>query len=139
MEWADHADNGLDSLTAGAGGLRPVRFNTPEPWLMRLAPWLPWREDPADPTHRTKLLNYAPFASIMWSFFLQPGVGAGNSVPVHDYILAPSQCGEVLQVFKAAGFAHNGSSFASLAIAIQSFATYQRFPESLLDTSRHLQ
>ena len=106
---------------------------------MTLAPWLPWREDPADPAHRTKLLDYAPFAAIMWSFFLQNDSIARNAVPIYNYILAPSQCDDVLKKFKATGFAHNGSSFASLAIAIQAYATYRNFPEFFLDSSKHLQ
>ena len=139
MEWADPHAGRLDSRTKAAGDLRPVRFNIAEPWLMTLAPWLPWQEDPADPAHRTKLLDYAPFAAIMWSFFLQKDSISRNAVPIHNYILAPSQCCDVLKKFEATGFTHKGSSFATLAIAIQTYATHRRFPESFLDVSKHLQ
>ena len=70
MEWANPQADSLDPPDA-AGNLRPIRFEAPEPWLMTLAPWLPWRKDPADPARQTQLLNYAPFAAIMWSFFIQ--------------------------------------------------------------------
>ena len=45
----------------------------------------------------------------------------------------------MLKKFEATSFAHDGSSFASLAIAIQAYATYRKFPESFLDASKHLQ
>ena len=140
MEWANPQSDSLDPPDA-AGILRPIRFEAPEPWLMKLAPWLPWRKDPTDPARQTQLLNYAPFAAVMWSFFIQGDSIAceNNEVPVYDHILAPSQCSEVLEKFETEGFAHDGSSFASLAIAIQAYATHHRFPESHLDSNKHLQ
>ena len=140
MEWANpHADS-LDPLAA-AGNLRPVRFKSPEPWLMKLAPWLPWRDDPADPTRQTKLLDYAPFAAIMWSFFLEIGSTYDscpnlhpfrqNMAPVYNHVLHPGQCSEVLKIFEASGFTHDGSSFVSLSMAIQAYAT-PKVPRVLL-------
>ena len=138
MEWADPHASRLDSRTKATEDLRPVRFNTAEPWLMTLAPWLPWQEDPADPAHRTKLLDYAPFAAIMWSFFLQEDSISKNEVPILcNHILAPDECYDVLKKFEATSFTHEGSSFATLAIAIQTYATQQRFRESFLDSSKH--
>ena len=139
MEWAKPGSGRLDAKTKAMGDLRPVRFNTPAPWLMTLAPWLPWQEDPADPAHRTKLLDYAPFAAVMWSFFLQEDSIAANEVPMCQHILAPSECCDVLRVFEANGFTHDGSSFATLTIAIQTYATQQQFRESFLDSSKHLE
>ena len=86
MEWANPQADSLDPLTA-AGDLRPVRFKSPEPWLMTLAPWLPWQDDPADPARQTKLLDYAPFAAIMWSFFLE----FGESCPA-SHLFGINQC-----------------------------------------------
>ena len=106
---------------------------------MALAPWLPCQEDPADPARRTKFLDYAPFAAIMWSFFLQKDPISRNAVPIYNYVLAPSQCCDVLKKFEATGFTHKGSSFTTLAIAIQEYATHRQFPESFLDASKHLQ
>ena len=73
----------------------------------------------------------------MWSFFIQGDSIAfrQNEVPVYNHILAPSQCSNVLAKFETTGFAHDGSSFTSLAIAIQAYATHHRFPESHLDAN----
>ena len=139
MEWADLRAGRLDSRTKATGDLRPVRFNTAAPWLMTLAAWLPWREDPADPAHRTQRLDYAPFAAIMWSFFLQEDSISNNEVPICNHILAPHECDEVLKKFEATGFTNEGSSFATLTIAIQTYATQERFGESFLDSSKHLE
>ena len=116
---------------------------------MKLAPWLPWQDDPADPPHQTKLLNYAPFAAIMWSFFIEIGSSYDsssslhlfrqNKEPVYNHVLHPGQCSEVLKVFETSGFTHDGSSFVSLSMAIQAYATDRRFPGSYLSASRHLQ
>ena len=91
MEWANPQVRQLRPSDEAAGDLRPVRFKSPEPWLMTLAPWLPWQEDPADPARQTKLLDYAPFAAVMWSFFLQEDSIAANEVPMCQHILAPSR------------------------------------------------
>ena len=139
MEWADPRAGRLDSRTKAMGDVRPVRFNTAAPWLMTLAPWLPWQEDPADPAHRTKVLDYAPFAAIMWSFFLQEDSISKTEVTIYNYILARDGCCDVLKKFEATGFTHEGSSFATLAIAIQTYATQRRFRESFLDSSKHLE
>ena len=139
MEWAAPQTGRLDSKTKAMGDLRPVRFNTAAPWLMTLAPWLPWQEDPVDPAHRTKLLDYAPFAAIMWSFFLQDDSISKNEVPICNHILAPVECDDVLKRFEASGFSHEGSPFATLTIAIQTYATQKRFRESFLDLGKHLE
>ena len=133
MEWANPSSGRLDVKTKAMGDLRPVRFNTPAPWLMTLAPWLPWQEDPADPAHRTKLLDYTPFAAVMWSFFLQEDTIAANEVSMCQHILAPSECCDVLRIFEANGFTHEGSSLATLAIAIRTYATqrYEALAEAL--------
>ena len=116
---------------------------------MTLAPWLPWRTDPADPTSQTKLLDYAPFAAIMWSFFLEIGSSydscpnlllfGHNQAEVYNHVLHPGQCSEVLDIFEASGFTHDGSSFVSLSLAIQAYATEHKFPGAYLNASRHLQ
>ena len=139
MEWANPGAGRLDAKTKAIGDLRPVRFNTPALWLMILAPWLPWQEDPANPAHRTKLLDYAPFAAGMWSFFFQEDTVSKNEELRCNHILAPDECYDVLRKCEANGFTHEGSSFATLAIAIQTYATQQQFREPFLDLSKHLE
>ena len=137
MEWATTvADRPLATNTAGHGDSRPIRFDSTTPWLMQIAPWLPWEDDPAN---NAMLLNYAPWATVVWWFFLQDDAVAMNEDELALMILSPVECEVVLQAFLAAGFAPTGTTFAALTAEIQAFATTKQLNDSKLDSTKHLE
>ena len=136
MEWAYPTAGTLEARTLAMGDARQVRFKSPSPWLLTIAPWLPWGDDPVN---NHKLLDYAPWAAVMWWALVQDNATAANTEAFATHVLSPSGCEALLAKLQASGFEDKPRSYAELCVDMQTWATQQRPAEALLDVSVHME
>ena len=135
MDWQLAPTGSLVRKTQAYGDARPILFDSAAPYLAELAPWLPWQ---VHPTSNNKILDYAPWAAVMWWFLLQDDAVCTNDVDLHATILKPAACLEVLNAVKSAGFTTQATAYGPLTTDIQAFVTQKRLPETFLQ-AKHLE
>ena len=113
---------------------------------MTLAPWLPWRDRPGGPDSPNEAPRLCPVCGDhvvllprIRRIRLQPLSLREQSGRGVQSCPAPGPVQRSARYIRASGFTHDGSSFVSLSLAIQAYATEHKFPESYLNASRHLQ
>ena len=85
-----------------------------------------------------KILDYAPWASVMWWFLVQDDATCLNDADLHSNILKPDECHSILVAVKAAGFKSDSKEYGSFVTQAQAFVTQQKLADTVLQ-AQHLE